>query len=156
MNHPFSYVAAMDGAAETKNVVVRGRAGELRQDIEAGGHRLVVDEPRGLGGTDAGPTPYDLLVAAVGSCTAITLQMYARQKGWPLEAIEVRLRHSKIHARDCAECETKEGRIDRIERDILLQGPLDESQRARLLAIADRCPVHRTLTSEIEISTHLV
>ena len=86
----------------------------------------------------------------------MTLALYARRKEWPLQAVTVRLAHSRIHAQDCAECETKEGRIDRIERDILLQGPLDESQRARLLAIADRCPVHRTLTSEIEISTHLV
>lgn len=146
----------MDAAAEPRNIVVRGRAGGLRHEIEAGGHHLVADEPVALGGTDGGPTPYDLLVAALGSCTAMTLQMYARQKGWPLEAVEVRLRHSKIHARDCADCETKEGRIDRIERDIVLRGALDETQRGRLLAIADRCPVHRTLTSEIEISTHLV
>ncbi len=138
------------------NVVVRGRAGGLRQDIEAGRHHLVSDEPVGLGGMDDGPTPYDLLTAALGSCTAMTLQIYAQRKGWPLEAIEVRLSHAKIHARDCADCETKEGRIDRIEREIVLQGALDAAQRARLLEIADRCPVHRTLTSEIEISTRLL
>ena len=138
------------------NVVVRGRAGGLRQDIEAGRHHLVSDEPVSLGGMDDGPTPYDLLTAALGSCTAMTLQMYAQRNGWPLEAIEVRLSHAKIHARDCADCETKEGRIDRIEREIVLQGPLDAAQRARLLEIADRCPVHRTLTSEIEISTRLL
>ncbi len=138
------------------NVVVRGRAGGLRQDIEAGRHHLVSDEPVGLGGMDDGPTPYDLLTAALGSCTAMTLQMYAQRNGWPLEAIEVRLSHAKIHARDCADCETKEGRIDRIEREIVLQGALDAAQRARLLEIADRCPVHRTLTSEIEISTRLL
>ena len=146
----------MEAPKKLKTVVVRGRAGGLRQDIEAGGHHLVSDEPLDLGGTDAGPTPYDLLVAALGSCTAITLQMYARHKGWPLEGVEVRLTHGKIHARDCAECETKEGRIDRIEREIVLQGALDEAQRARLLEIADRCPVHRTLTSEIQISTRLL
>jgi putative redox protein len=146
----------MDAARKLKTVVVRGRAGGLRQDIEAGGHHLVSDEPLDLGGTDAGPTPYDLLVAALGSCTAITLLMYARHKGWPLEDVEVRLTHAKIHARDCADCETKEGRIDRIERQIVLQGALDQAQRARLLEIADRCPVHRTLTSEIEISTRLL
>lgn len=146
----------MEAPKTLKTVVVRGRAGGLRQDIEAGGHHLVSDEPLDLGGTDAGPTPYDLLVAALGSCTAITLQMYARHKGWPLEGVEVRLTHGKIHARDCADCETKEGRIDRIEREIVLQGVLDAAQRARLLEIADRCPVHRTLTSEIEISTRLL
>ena len=146
----------MEAPKTLKTVVVRGRAGGLRQDIEAGGHHLVSDEPLDLGGTDAGPTPYDLLVAALGSCTAITLQMYARHKGWPLEGVEVRLTHGKIHARDCADCETKEGRIDRIEREIVLQGALDAAQRARLLEIADRCPVHRTLTSEIEISTRLL
>jgi len=146
----------MEAPKTLKTVVVRGRAGGLRQDIEAGGHHLVSDEPLDLGGTDAGPTPYDLLVAALGSCTAITLQMYARHKGWPLEGVEVRLTHGKIHARDCADCETKEGRIDRIERGIVLQGALDDAQRARLLEIADRCPVHRTLTSEIKISTRLL
>ena len=152
----WEYVGDMDAPARTMNVVVRGRAGGLRQDIEAGRHHLVSDEPVGLGGMDDGPTPYDLLTAALGSCTAMTLQMYAQRNGWPLEAIEVRLSHAKIHARDCADCETKEGRIDRIERQIVLQGALDEAQRARLLEIADRCPVHRTLTSEIEISTRLL
>jgi len=146
----------MDAPAKLNRVVVRGRAGGLRQDIEAGGHSLVSDEPVDLGGTDAGPTPYDLILAALGSCTAITLQMYARQKGWPLDGIEVRLGHAKIHARDCADCETKDGKIDRIEREIVLRGALDEAQRARLLEIADRCPVHRTLTSEAKISTRLL
>jgi putative redox protein len=146
----------MDPPAGIKSVVVRGRAGALRQDIEAGGHHLVSDEPVEWGGADAGPTPYDLLLAALGSCTAITLQMYARHKAWPLEGIEVRLRHEKIHARDCADCETKEGRIDRIEREIVLRGALDDGQRARLLEIADRCPVHRTLSAEIRISTRLL
>jgi len=146
----------MNAPAKPNSVVVRGGAGGLRQDIEAGDHHLVSDEPVDLGGTDAGPTPYDLLTAALGSCTAITLQMYARQKGWPLDAVEVRLSHAKIHARDCADCETREGKIDRIDREIVLQGALDAAQRARLLEIADRCPVHRTLTSEIKISTRLL
>jgi putative redox protein len=137
-------------------VVVRGRKEELRKDVEIGPHRVVVDEPVAYGGRDEGPTPYDLLIAALGSCTAITLQMYAKQKGWPLEGIEVRLRHEKIHARDCADCETKEGRIDRIHRELVLIGPLDEAQRARLLEIANRCPVHRTLLSELNIQTTLV
>jgi len=137
-------------------VVVRGGAGELRQDVQAGRHQLVVDEPVEGGGNDAGPTPYDLLLAALGACTAMTLRIYARRKGWPLVDVEVRLRHDKIHARDCAECETKEGRLDHVEREILLHGPLDQSQRTRLLEIANRCPVHRTLASEIHMSTRLL
>jgi len=141
---------------DLKTVVVRGRAGELRQDVQSGRHQLVVDEPVADGGTDAGPTPYDLLLAALGACTAMTVRMYARRKGWPLDDIEVRLRHEKIHARDCAECETKEGRLDHVEREIALHGSLDASQRARLLEIANRCPVHRTLVSEIHVSTRLV
>jgi len=141
---------------DLKTVVVRGRAGELRQDVQSGRHQLVVDEPVADGGTDAGPTPYDLLLAALGACTAMTVRMYARRKGWPLDDIEVRLRHEKIHARDCAECETKEGRLDHVEREIALHGALDASQRARLLEIANRCPVHRTLVSEIHVSTRLV
>ena len=136
-------------------VVVRGGAGELRQDVQAGRHQLVVDEPVEGGGNDAGPTPYDLLLAALGACTAMTLRIYARRKGWPLVDVEVRLRHDKIHARDCAECETKEGRLDHVEREILLHGPLDQPQRTRLLEIANRCPVHRTLTSEISIRSRL-
>jgi putative redox protein len=136
-------------------VVVRGRAGAFRQDVRAGGHQFAVDEPLGMGGGDTGPTPYDLLLGALGSCTSITLQMYARQKGWPLQAVEVRLGHEKIHARDCAECETKEGRLDHVEREITLEGPLDEAQRARLLEIANRCPVHRTFTSEMHVTTRL-
>ena len=140
---------------EPRVVVVRGRAGDLRQDVEAGPHRIVVDEPANVGGRDEGATPYELLIAALGSCTSITLQMYAKQKGWPLEGVEVRLRHDRIHARDCAECETKEGRLDRIRREIVLRGPLDDAQRARLLEIADRCPVHRTLASELHVVTTL-
>jgi putative redox protein len=136
-------------------VVVRGGARELRQDVQAGRHLLVVDEPVEGGGNDAGPTPYDLLLAALGACTAMTLRIYARRKGWPLVDVEVRLRHDKIHARDCAECETKEGRLDRVEREIVLHGPVDQSQRTRLLEIANRCPVHRTLLSEVHVSTRL-
>jgi putative redox protein len=136
-------------------VVVRGRGDGLRQDVDAGAHRIIVDEPIALGGTDEGATPYGLLLAALGACTAITLRLYARTKGWPLETVEVRLSHDKIHAKDCATCETKEGKLDRIEREVLLGGALTEEQRKRLGEIADRCPVHRTLTSEIHIHTRI-
>jgi uncharacterized OsmC-like protein len=136
-------------------VHVRSAKG-LEQKIEIGRHRLIGDEPIGEGGSDAGPNPYDLLLAALGSCTSMTLTLYARRKGWPLESVDIVLRHGRIHAADCADCETKVGAIDQIEREITLRGPLDEEQRARLLEIADKCPVHRTLTSEIKIRTRLV
>ena len=137
-------------------VIVRGDATGLAQEIETGRHRLVSDEPVEAGGTDTGPSPYELLLAALGACTSMTLSMYAQRKHWPLERVTVRLRHDKIHAKDCAECETKEGMLDRIEREISLTGPLDAEQRERLLAIANRCPVHRTLVSEVDIRTRLV
>ena len=138
-----------------QEVVVRSSGEGFRQDVEAGTHRIIVDEPVSFGGTDAGPSPYSLLLAALGACTAMTLRLYARNKGWPLGSVEVRLSHEKIHARDCATCETKEGRLDRIEREVILGGPLTDEQRTRLGEIADRCPVHRTLTSEIHIQTRL-
>jgi putative redox protein len=137
-------------------VIVRGGIGSLEQEVLAGRHRLVGDEPEGPDGHDAGPSPYDYLLAALGTCTSMTLTLYARRKQWPLETITVRLQHSRVYATDCAECETKEGRIDRIDREIALGGPLDDGQRARLLEIADRCPVHRTLTSEVSIRTRLI
>lgn len=137
-------------------VIVTGDATGLAQEIETGRHRLVADEPVEAGGTDTGPSPYELLLAALGACTSMTLSMYAQRKHWPLERVTVRLRHDKIHAKDCAECETKEGMLDRIEREISLTGPLDAEQRERLLAIANRCPVHRTLVSEVDIRTRLV
>lgn len=138
------------------HVIVRGGATGLAQEIEAGRHQLIADEPIEAGGTDAGPSPYELLLAALGACTSMTVSMYARRKRWPLEAVTVRLQHARIHAQDCAECETKEGMLDRIEREISLVGPLDAAQRGRLLEIANRCPVHRTLVSEIDIRTRLV
>jgi len=141
---------------ETANVIVRGSAAGFAQEILAGSHRLSADEPAVAGGTDTGPSPYDLLLAALGSCTSMTVAMYARRKGWPLEQVTVWLRHSKIHASDCADCETKEGLLDRIERDIHLTGPLTMEQRSRLLEIANKCPVHRTLTSEIDVKTKVV
>ena len=138
---------------ETADVIVRGSADGFAQEIAAGPHRLPADEPQSAGGTDTGPSPYDLLLAALGSCTSMTVAMYARHKGWPLRWVTVRLRHSKIYASDCAECETKEGKIDRIERDVQFDGDLTTEQRSRLLEIANKCPVHRTLISEIDIRT---
>jgi putative redox protein len=136
-------------------VVVRGAASGFVQEIVAGGHRLASDEPVSVGGTDTGPTPYDLLLAALGSCTSMTAGVYARRKGWLLESVTVRLTHSRIHAADCANCETEEGMLDRIDLVIELEGPLTQEQRARLLEITERCPVHRTLRSEIEIVSRL-
>lgn len=136
-------------------VIVRGAADGFVQEITAGAHHLTSDEPVSAGGTDAGPTPYDLLLAALGSCTSMTVGMYARRKRWPLERVTVRLRHSRVHAVDCANCETQEAGITVIERELEFEGPLDDDQRTRLVAIANRCPVHRTLTSRFEIRTHL-
>jgi len=127
--------------------------GRFQQDIKAGAHRFIADEPVAAGGRDSGPNPYDLLLAALGACTAMTLRLYAERKALPLDRVTVRLRHAKIHAADCETCETKDGMIDRIERGIVLEGALDQEQRARLLEIADKCPVHRTLTSEVDIRT---
>jgi uncharacterized OsmC-like protein len=141
---------------DVRSVLVRGSAAGFAQQIHAGSHRLHADEPVTSGGTDTGPSPYDLLLAALGACTSMTLGMYARRKAWPLEEVTIQLRHSKIHAVDCAQCETKEGMLDRIERDIHFAGPLDAEQRSKLLEIADKCPVHRTLTSEIDIKTREV
>ncbi|MDY0883843.1 alpha/beta fold hydrolase [Dongia soli] len=137
-------------------VVVTGAGeGKFPQLISAHGHLLRADEPVEVGGTDSGPGPYDLLLASLGACTAMTLRLYAKQKNWPLENVEVTLRHSKIHALDCAECEKSEQKIDLIERKLRLEGALDEAQRSRLLEIADKCPVHRTLTSDIRIETSI-
>jgi len=133
---------------------VRGR--KFAQEISVGKHRLLADEPVSAGGTDTGLSPYDLLLAGLGACTSMTIRMYADLKQIPLENVTVRLRHDKVHAQDCAECETKEGKIDRIDREIELAGKLDEVQRAKLLEIANKCPVHRTLHSEIWIPTRLV
>jgi putative redox protein len=136
-------------------VIVRGDANGFTQEVIAGSHRFGSDEPLSAGGTDTGPTPYDLLLAALGSCTSMTIAMYARRKQWPLERVSVRLRHSRAHAEDCAACDEGEAKLTLIERDIDLVGPLDDDKRARLLEIANRCPVHRTLTSKIEIRTRL-
>jgi putative redox protein len=136
--------------------VIEAGRGKFAEDILAGRHRLRADEPESVaGGTDTGPSPYDLLLAALGACTAMTVRLYAEQKKLPLERVSVDLKHDKLHAADCAECETKDGRIDRIERVVTLEGPLDDAQRAKLLEIANKCPVHRTLHSEVLIPTRL-
>ena len=137
------------------NRVVARTGTALRTEVTANAHALVADEPVSVGGTDAGPTPYDYLLVALGSCSAMTLRLYANRKGWPLESVTVRLSHQKVHARDCAECETSDGKIDHIGLEIELAGPLGELQRRRLLEIAEMCPVHRTLESEVMMETGL-
>ncbi|CAN5231569.1 bifunctional alpha/beta hydrolase/OsmC family protein [soil metagenome] len=136
-------------------VVVRTGRTRYRTEIMANGHALVADEPVAVGGADTGPTPYDLLVAALGACTGMTLRMYAERKGWPLEEAVVRLRHRKVHAADEERCEAQDARLDQIERELQLAGPLDDEQRERLMEIADRCPVHRTLTAGVRVKTRL-
>ena len=145
------------GAASSEGTVTvtETGSGTYTQHITAGHHQLVSDEPRPIG-DDAGPTPYDLLLAGLGACTSMTVRMYAARKGWPLKRVRVTLRHSRIHAKDCADCETSTGFVDHIDRDVELSGDLDDIQRQRLLHIAERCPVHQTLTSEVHIATSLL
>lgn len=135
--------------------VIVSSSGFLKQHITAGNHELIADEPREAGGTDAGPDPYSYLLAALGACTSMTLQLFARRKQWPLEQVTVRLHNDRIHAADCNNCSTTEGMIDRIERVISLTGPLTDEQKTRLLEIANKCPLHRTITSEISIISSL-
>jgi putative redox protein len=138
------------------HVIVHGDAKGFAQKVQVGPHNLTADEPVSYGGTDSGPSPYDLILAALGSCTSMTIGLYARKRSWPVEKIGVSLWHSKIHAKDCDDCETKEGRIDRIEMEIQLSGALSAEQRTKLMEIAEKCPVHQTLTSEINIKTRAV
>lgn len=145
----------LEALRDENRVSVRTMAGAFRTDVVVRGHALVADEPAAVGGEDLGPTPYDLLAAALGTCTSMTLRMYADRKGWPLEEALVRLRHSRIHGEDEARCEHAEPRMDRLEREVTLTGPLDGQQRQRLLEIADRCPVHRTLHAGVVVSTSL-
>jgi putative redox protein len=137
-----------------QEVIVSSESG-LAQQITAGNHQLHADEPAPFG-TGSGPTPYDLLLAGLGACTSMTLRLYAQRKGWDLQRITVRLEHNRIHARDCEDCETKQGYLDQIDRKIELTGNLDSEQRNRLREIAEKCPVHRTLESEIKIRTTVV
>ncbi len=147
--------AELPAAPQGKVLVRETREGKFTNQVFVGGHVIRADEPVAAGGMDTGLSPYDLLCASLGACTAITLRMYADLKGIPLERASVELKHEKIHAADCADCETKEGRIDRIERLIYLEGNLDDAQRQKLLEIANKCPVHRTLHSEVYIPTKL-
>ena len=139
---------------ENRVIAQIGKTG-LTTDILAEGHRLIADEPVSIGGNGSGPTPYGYLLAGLGACTAMTLRMYADRKEWPLDSVTVKLNHQKIHAADCEDCQIKEGKLDQIEREIELSGALDDQQEQRLLQIADRCPVHRTLHSEIVIKSKL-
>ena len=136
---------------QTIHVVVRGSAKNFQQEVTAGRHHLVADEPVSAGGGDAGPDPYDYLLTALGVCTSMTIGFYARRNRMPLEAITVSLSHSRIYGEDCEECETKEGMLDRIDVDVKLTGALTPEQHAKLMQVAAKCPVHRTLTSEINI-----
>src|SRR5690606_1641635 len=147
---------AMPSLYDDPTVTAVTGASGFRTEIRTRGFTLTADEPPELGGTEAGPTPYALLAAALAACTGMTLRMYATRKGWPLEGVTVHVAHDRIHAADCATCETEEGHIDRLTRRIEVAGPLDDAQRARLLHIADRCPVHRTLHSEVHVLTELV
>lgn len=136
-------------------IVTETLRGKFEEQVVIGPHRLLADEPVAAGGGDSGPTPYDLLLASVGACTAMTLRLYADHKQLPLERVSVALKHDKIYAADCADCETREGRVDKIDRVITLEGELDDAARAKLLEIADKCPVHRTLHSEVFVPTRL-
>ena len=146
-----SAAQAEDGAV----VVAENGIGPFGQDIAVGEHRFSADEPASVGGLARGPTPYQLLSSALGSCTTMTLRMYAERKKWPLERATVTVRQDKIHAADCAECETVDGKIDSFTREIELSGPLDREQHDKLLEIADKCPVHRTLHGEVRVRTTL-
>ena len=132
---------------------VRVTSGPSRygQNISIGPHVLQADEPNDFGGNDTGPNPYELLLAALGACTSMTVRMYAERKQWPLQEVHVNLSHARVHAEDCAECDTKVGMVDRVEVWISFTGDLSEEQQRRLLEIANKCPVHRTLVSEVQI-----
>ncbi|MGH8162826.1 MAG: OsmC family protein, partial [Rhodanobacteraceae bacterium] len=137
-----------------EHVVVRGKASGFLQEATAGKYSFRIDEPTSLGGTEAAPDPYDYLLAALGACTSMTVGFYARRQEIPLENVTVSLRHSRIHAKDCEECETKVGMLDRIDLDVQLTGPITPEQHTKLMEIAAKCPVHRTLKSEIDIRLH--
>lgn len=147
--------APVDRVASGKVLVAERGTGKFANIVRTPDHVVFADEPESVGGTNTGLSPYELLSAALGTCTTMTLRMYADLKKLPLERVEVEITHDKIHAADCAECETREGKIDRFAREIRLRGALDDAQRAKLLEIADKCPVHRTLHSEVSVTTRL-
>lgn len=130
---------------EHHEVTLNSKIEGFRQNIQAGPHELIADEPESLGGTGKGPDPYQLLCASLAACTSITIEMYAKRKEWPLEGVDVRVSHEKVHAEDCADCEQTGGIVDRMERHIILRGPLSAQQRERLAVIAGKCPVHKTI-----------
>jgi putative redox protein len=140
-----------EAATNQPDVVVRGNASGFLQEITTGRHHFRADEPASVGGTDSAPDPYDYMLAGLGACTSMTLGLYARKRKWPLEDVTVALRRTRMHAKDCADCETKEGLLDRIDVEVEVTGPLTDEQRAALMAVAQKCPVHRTLKSEIKI-----
>jgi putative redox protein len=157
------YLDSLPAAAATADetgprsvIVQETHRSTFQQTVTIGPHRLIADEPIASGGEDTGPGPYDYLLAALGACTSMTMRLYAKRKSLPLDRVTVMLRHSKIHAEDCADCETKVGLLDQIEREIAIDGALDAEQRQKLMEIADKCPVHRTLTSEVRIATRAV
>ncbi len=145
--------AADTGSAPRNVVVQETRNGKFQQTVTTGPHRLIADEPVAAGGADSGPGPYDFLLTGLGACTSMTMRMYADRKSLPVDRITVTLQHNKIYAKDCEECETREGMLDQIDRVIRIEGDLDADQRKRLMEIADKCPVHKTLTSEVRIVT---
>lgn len=148
--------AGHTGETPRRVIVQETRLGKFQQNVIVGPHKLLADEPVSVGGQDSGPGPYDFVLAGLGACTAMTMRLYADRKSLPLDRVTVTLKHGKIHAGDCEECETREGMLDQIEREISIEGALDEEQRKRLMEIADKCPVHRTLHSEIRIVTRAV
>jgi putative redox protein len=151
---PVAAESAADPGDVPRQIVVREtRNSKFQQTVTVGPHKMLADEPVAAGGEDSGPGPYDYLLAGLGACTSMTMRLYAERKTLPMERVTVTLKHSRIHAQDCAECETKAGMLDQIERVIQIEGALDADQRKRLMEIADKCPVHRTLTSEIHIVT---
>jgi putative redox protein len=135
------------------DVSVESASPDFLENISAGRHSLQADEPLSAGGQDAAPSPYELLLAALGACKVVTLRMYAKRKGWPLQGVQLTLSHEKVHAEDCANCERPGSLIDRIDLRVKLVGQLSAEQRQTLLAIAEKCPIHRTLTSQVQIHT---
>ena len=138
---------------EPRKVVVEGPATGFRTKVDVGGHQLVVDEPIPVGGSDQGPSPYEMLLAGLGACTAMTLRIYADRRKWPLERARVTLQHHKVHVQDCIDCDRKAAKMDVVDRIIILEGDLNEEQRAKLMEIAERCPVHQTLQNKIQVNT---